>query len=49
VFAAMVGMLGDSFLGAVLERKYFLNNDGVNFLGTLIAAAIAMMSHAFLA
>lgn len=41
VLAATVGMLADSLLGASLERQRVLNNDGVNFLGTLIAAAVA--------
>jgi uncharacterized protein (TIGR00297 family) len=40
VVAAIVGMLGDSFLGAWLERRGLLNNDGVNFLGTMIAAMV---------
>lgn len=41
VGAATVGMIVDSFLGAWLERRGLLNNDLVNFLGTLIAAGIA--------
>jgi uncharacterized protein (TIGR00297 family) len=39
--AALMGMLADSFLGAWLERSHLLNNDSVNFFGTLVAAAIA--------
>jgi uncharacterized protein (TIGR00297 family) len=40
--AAIVGMLADSFLGAWLERRGILNNDLVNFLGTVVAAGIAL-------
>jgi uncharacterized protein (TIGR00297 family) len=39
--AAIAGMLADSLLGAVLERRNLLNNDGVNLCGTAIAAALA--------
>ncbi len=39
--AAILGMIADSFLGAGLERRGLVNNDSVNFLGTLIAAAAA--------
>jgi len=42
VGAAAVGMIADSFLGAWLERRGILNNDLVNFLGTLVAAGIAL-------
>ncbi|MBZ5704055.1 MAG: DUF92 domain-containing protein [Acidobacteriia bacterium] len=40
--AGVVGMLADSFLGAWLERRHVLNNDAVNFLSTLAAAAVAV-------
>jgi uncharacterized protein (TIGR00297 family) len=43
IVAAVVGMIADSFLGALLERRKLLNNDAVNFLGTLIAAGIASL------
>jgi uncharacterized protein (TIGR00297 family) len=43
IIAAVAGMLADSFLGALLERRKLLNNDAVNFLGTLIAAATASL------
>jgi uncharacterized protein (TIGR00297 family) len=43
VMAALFGMIADSYLGATLERKKLLNNNGVNFLGTLIAAGGALL------
>ncbi|HWY57501.1 MAG TPA: DUF92 domain-containing protein [Terriglobales bacterium] len=43
IIAALAGMIADSFLGALLERRKLLNNDAVNFLGTLIAAATASL------
>jgi uncharacterized protein (TIGR00297 family) len=45
--AAMVGMLADSFLGALFERRRLLNNDAVNFLGTLAAASLAIFTASF--
>lgn len=42
IFAALCGTLADSFLGAVFERRKLLDNDLVNFLGTLVAALIAI-------
>ena len=36
-------MLGDSILGATLERRGFLGNDGVNFLSTVFAADLALV------
>lgn len=39
----MAGMLMDSLLGATLERNGFLNNDAVNFLGTVSSVAIALL------
>lgn len=39
--AGILGMVADSFLGALLERRRLVNNDSVNFLGTLIAALAA--------
>ena len=41
ITAAMAGMLADSYLGAGFQRRGILNNDAVNFLGTLIAALAA--------
>ena len=43
VMAALFGMIADSYLGATLERRGLLNNNGVNFLGTLTAAAGAWL------
>jgi uncharacterized protein (TIGR00297 family) len=43
LLSAIAGMIADSFLGALLERRKLLNNDAVNFLGTLIAAATASL------
>jgi uncharacterized protein (TIGR00297 family) len=40
--AAILGMLIDSLLGATLERRKILDNDRVNFLGTLSAAILAV-------
>lgn len=37
------GLFFDSLLGATLERKGWLNNDAVNFLSTLSAAAFAVV------
>ena len=36
------GMLFDSILGATLERRGLLGNDGVNFLSTVFAADLAL-------
>jgi uncharacterized protein (TIGR00297 family) len=41
VSAALVGMFLDSLLGATLERRGILNNDGVNFSSNLVAAFVA--------
>ena len=38
MIAGTIGNLSDSVLGALLERRHYLNNDAVNFLNTLIAA-----------
>lgn len=41
LISALLGMFSDSFLGALLERRRLINNDLVNFLGTLMAALAA--------
>jgi len=43
VLAAAAGMIADSYLGVTLERRKLLNNNWVNFLGTLIAAGVALL------
>jgi uncharacterized protein (TIGR00297 family) len=43
IIAAVAGMIADSYLGALLERRGLLNNDAVNFLSTLIAACAAFL------
>jgi uncharacterized protein (TIGR00297 family) len=43
VSAATAGMLADSYLGASLERRRWLNNNTVNFLSTLVAAGVALL------
>ena len=40
--SALCGMFFDSLLGALLERPGSLNNNGVNLLGTLFAAVLAL-------
>ena len=42
------GLFFDSLLGATLEQRGWLNNDGVNFLSTAGAAACALAALAFL-
>ncbi|MDP9161894.1 MAG: DUF92 domain-containing protein [Acidobacteriota bacterium] len=42
VFAATVGFMTDSLLGATFERRELLNNNSVNFLSTLVAALAAL-------
>jgi uncharacterized protein (TIGR00297 family) len=39
--AGVFGMLADSYMGAVWERPGRINNDGVNFIGTAVAAGVA--------
>lgn len=41
--AAIAGFIIDSLLGALLERRGWLNNDAVNFLSGLAAAIIAAL------
>jgi uncharacterized protein (TIGR00297 family) len=44
ILASFCGTVADSFLGATFERRKLLNNDLVNFLGTLAAALIALLA-----
>ncbi len=41
LFAAIAGLILDSFLGATLEARGYLENNAVNFLSTLASALIA--------
>jgi uncharacterized protein (TIGR00297 family) len=41
--AGVVGMIVDSFLGATLEQRQVLGNDGVNFVSTLFAGGMALL------
>ena len=47
ILAGTIGNLSDSILGALLERKQLLTNNGVNFLNTLIAALFAGLIYLF--
>lgn len=42
-FAGLLGMIADSYLGAVLERRGWLGNDSVNFISTVLAAVVAVV------
>ena len=43
VVAALLGMLADSYLGAQFERRGVLDNDVVNFLGTLVSVVFSLI------
>ena len=43
IIAGTVGCFMDSFLGAVLERRNYLNNEHVNLLATVTGAIIGIM------
>ena len=43
VVAGVAGMIFDSLLGALFERKGYLNNDAVNLLGTGFAVGVAQL------
>jgi len=47
ILAGTIGNLSDSVLGALLERKHLLTNNGVNFLNTFIAAVFAGLIYLF--
>jgi uncharacterized protein (TIGR00297 family) len=42
-FSGIAGMIGDSLLGATIEGHARLGNNAVNFISTVIAAAIAFL------
>jgi uncharacterized protein (TIGR00297 family) len=42
--AGIIGAAADSFLGATAERRGWMNNNAVNFVGTLFAALIAILA-----
>src|SRR5215470_12887001 len=41
--AGVAGMIADSFLGATMERRELLGNNGVNFISTAVAAMVAIV------
>jgi uncharacterized protein (TIGR00297 family) len=41
--AGVLGMFFDSYLGALWERRHRLGNNQVNFLSTMLAAALAIL------
>lgn len=43
IYAGVLGMLFDSLLGALLERRGYLDNDAVNLLSTAAAAGVAWL------
>jgi uncharacterized protein (TIGR00297 family) len=43
VVAAAAGMIADSYMGVTLEQRKLLNNNWVNFLGTVVAAGVALL------
>ncbi|CAN5624674.1 hypothetical protein BH10BAC2_BH10BAC2_13250 [soil metagenome] len=45
IVAGTAGNLADSVIGATAERKNLLNNNGVNFLNTCIAAITGLLLH----
>jgi uncharacterized protein (TIGR00297 family) len=43
VVAALLGMLADSYLGARFERRGVLDNDVVNFAGTMVSVVFSLI------
>ncbi|MCL2116732.1 MAG: TIGR00297 family protein [Methanobrevibacter sp.] len=44
IISGTIGCFMDSFLGAVLERRNFLNNEHVNLLATITGAIVGIIS-----
>jgi uncharacterized protein (TIGR00297 family) len=44
VISGTIGCFMDSFLGAILERRNFLNNEHVNLLATITGAIVGIIS-----
>jgi uncharacterized protein (TIGR00297 family) len=40
--AGFIGMMADSFMGATVEGRGYMGNNGVNFFSTVIAAVLAL-------
>jgi uncharacterized protein (TIGR00297 family) len=43
VLAGVVGNWADSFMGATVQRRHYLNNNGVNLFNTAVAAMVAWL------
>lgn len=43
IVAGTMGNLADSLLGATLQRRHYLNNNGVNLFNTILAALTAFL------
>ncbi|MEO6632971.1 MAG: DUF92 domain-containing protein [Mucilaginibacter sp.] len=43
ILAGIIGNLADSLLGAIAERKHLIGNNTVNFLNTVIGAAVCLL------
>jgi uncharacterized protein (TIGR00297 family) len=47
LIAGVTGMIVDSYLGALFERRKLLNNNWVNFVSTCVAAGVALVFSRF--
>jgi uncharacterized membrane protein len=47
VIAAFVGTTVESYLGATLEQMKIVDNEIINFMNTLVGAAVAMFLSRF--
>ena len=43
IAAGTVGNLADSLLGATLQRRHYLSNNGVNLINTILTALTALL------